>query len=61
MLEKGRAGEVYNIGESRSIANLDVIQLVLKLLGKLETLLRHVTDRVGHDSPVCTIQRADYE
>ncbi len=49
VLSGGTPGTVYNIGGTRSVANLDVIRLVLKILNKPESLLRHVTDRVGHD------------
>ena len=48
-LRKGRAGATYNFGGRAERYNLDVTQLVLKLTGKPETLIRHVTDRPGHD------------
>jgi dTDP-glucose 4,6-dehydratase len=46
---KGREGEIYNIGGSRSLPNLDVVKQVLALTGKPESLIRFVTDRPGHD------------
>src|ERR1700682_3704929 len=49
VLEKGREGEIYNIGGNRSLPNLDVVHQVLKLTGKPESLIRYVTDRPGHD------------
>ena len=42
-------GETYNIGGCNEKANLEVIRLILKQLGKPESLIKHVTDRPGHD------------
>ena len=49
VLEKGRDGEIYNIGGNRSLPNLDVVHQVLALTGAPESLIRYVTDRPGHD------------
>jgi dTDP-glucose 4,6-dehydratase len=49
VLEKGREGEVYNIGGSRSLPNRDVVHMILKATGKPESLMTTVTDRPGHD------------
>jgi len=49
VLEKGRPGEVYNIGGADVEDNLAMARRVLGLLGKPESLIRHVTDRPGHD------------
>jgi dTDP-glucose 4,6-dehydratase len=49
VLEKGRAGEVYNIGGNRSLPNLEVIRKLLALAGKPESLIEYVKDRPGHD------------
>lgn len=51
VLEKGRAGEVYNVGgapESEK-ENVDVTKEILKILSKPETLIKRVSDRKGHD------------
>ncbi len=48
-LKRGRAGAVYNFGGRSERYNLDVTHLVLKLTGKPASLIRHVTDRLGHD------------
>ncbi len=48
-IERGRPGEVYNIGGSRSLANVDVVKMMLALLGKPESLMVTVKDRPGHD------------
>ena len=49
ILQKGRVGEVYNIGVHNERANIDVVKTILKELGKPEDLIEHVTDRKGHD------------
>jgi dTDP-glucose 4,6-dehydratase len=48
-LQKGRDGEIYNIGGNRSLPNLDVVHRILELTGKPVTLIQYVTDRPGHD------------
>jgi dTDP-glucose 4,6-dehydratase len=49
VLEKGRDGEIYNIGGNRSLPNLEVVGKVLSLSGKPDSLVRYVGDRPGHD------------
>ncbi len=49
VLTKARPGEIYNIGGCNEKTNLEVISLILKQLGKPESLIQHVTDRPGHD------------
>jgi len=49
VLHDGRPGEVYNIGGHNERRNLDIVQSVVGLLGKSESLIRHVPDRLGHD------------
>jgi len=49
VLEKGRDGEIYNIGGNRSLPNLEVVHKVLAITGKPDSLIRYVTDRPGHD------------
>jgi dTDP-glucose 4,6-dehydratase len=48
-LEKGKPGGVYNIGGGNERRNIDLVKLLLKQLGKPESLIRFVTDRPGHD------------
>jgi dTDP-glucose 4,6-dehydratase len=48
-LRRGRAGEVYNFGGKSERFNIDVTRALLELCGKTEALIRHVTDRPGHD------------
>jgi len=49
ILEKGRVGEVYNIGGHNEMRNIDIVKLICQALGKPESLITHVTDRKGHD------------
>jgi dTDP-glucose 4,6-dehydratase len=49
VLERGKIGEVYNIGGSEIVENLVMARSLLRLTGKPESLLRYVTDRPGHD------------
>ena len=49
VLEKGREGEVYNIGGNNEKANIEIVRLILSELGKPESLIQHVADRPGHD------------
>lgn len=49
VLEKGKAGQVYNIGARNPRRNLEVVQSLLDTLGKPRSLIRFVTDRPGHD------------
>ena len=49
LLEKGRPGEIYNIGGSRALPNLEVVHKILEATGKPRTLMQTVGDRPGHD------------
>jgi dTDP-glucose 4,6-dehydratase len=49
VLLRGKEGEVYNIGGNNEWRNLDIVKLILKQLGKPESLIRFVKDRPGHD------------
>jgi dTDP-glucose 4,6-dehydratase len=46
---KGTTGEVYNFGGRCEKPNLELTHLLLDLLGKPRTLIKHVQDRLGHD------------
>src|SRR5580698_4912262 len=48
ILEKGRDGEIYNIGGNRSVPNRWVIEQILAITGKPASLMTTVTDRPGH-------------
>ncbi|MCR4661269.1 MAG: dTDP-glucose 4,6-dehydratase [Clostridia bacterium] len=49
VLEKGRIGEVYNLGGHNEKANIEIVKIILKELNKPESLITYVTDRKGHD------------
>ena len=42
-------GEVFNVGGHNEMANIDIVKLILKELGKPESLITYVEDRKGHD------------
>lgn len=45
----GRSGHAYNLGANEERENLSLVLAILELLGKPASLIRHVTDRMGHD------------
>lgn len=47
--EAGKTGEIYNIGARNTKTNLEVITTILDKLGKPHSLIKKVTDRLGHD------------
>ena len=49
LLEKGKVGEIYNVGSGLHCRNLEVAEKVLASLSKPKDLVRHVEDRLGHD------------
>ena len=49
VFENGKTGEVYNIGASNEMPNIQIIKLILEYLGKTEDLIEYVKDRPGHD------------
>jgi dTDP-glucose 4,6-dehydratase len=49
VLEKGRAGEIYNIGGDGERTNLEIIETILHVLKKSKDLMQFVADRPGHD------------
>jgi len=49
VLEKGEPGQAYNVGVGEERPNREVAESILGLLGKSRSLVRHVTDRPGHD------------
>lgn len=49
VLQKGKIGEVYNIGGNNEKANIEIVKLIINALGKSENLITYVKDRPGHD------------
>ena len=48
-VERGKAGEVYNVGSDNEWPNLQIVQQLLRILRKPESMIEHVKDRPGHD------------
>ncbi len=49
VLQKGEPGQAYNVGGPDECENLEVVNRILGLTGRDESLIEHVTDRPGHD------------
>jgi dTDP-glucose 4,6-dehydratase len=49
VLHQGRSGEVYNVGGNNERTNIQVVRTILSELGKPESLITYVEDRLGHD------------
>lgn len=49
IIRSGRVGETYNIGGHNEKSNLEVVKIILQELGKDESLIKFVKDRLGHD------------
>ena len=49
VVQKGKAGGVYNIGGHNERTNLEIVKTILRVLNKPESLIRFVADRPGHD------------
>jgi len=49
VLHKGKVGEVYNIGGHNEKTNLEITKLILEAMGKDESSIEYVQDRLGHD------------
>ncbi len=49
VLHQGEIGGIYNVGGENDATGLEVAKVILKRLGKDESLLTFVTDRSGHD------------
>lgn len=49
IIHEGTVGEVYNIGGHNEMANIDIVKIIVKELGKGEELITYVADRKGHD------------
>ncbi len=49
VLEKGLAGEIYNIGGGTELSNIELTKLLVEPFGKFEDFVEYVEDRKGHD------------
>ncbi len=50
VLEKGKAGEIYNVSAGNEVTNVEVVKKIIALLKKPESLITYVEDRPGHDT-----------
>lgn len=49
IIEKGKIGEIYNVGSGIEKTNIEVVKSILYLIGKSEKLIKFIKDRPGHD------------
>lgn len=49
VIHEGRDGEVYNIGGNNERTNIHIVRTILEQLGKPDSLIKYVEDRLGHD------------
>ena len=49
VLQKGKPGDIVNIGSGNEVSNIDVTKMILKHMNKPESLITFVADRPGHD------------
>ena len=49
VFHKGVSGQVYNVGGNNEWYNIDIVKLILKKLGRPESMIKYVKDRPGHD------------
>ena len=49
VLHKGNIGEIYNIGGHNEKTNIEITKLILNAMGKDESSIEYVQDRLGHD------------
>ncbi len=53
VLQKGRSGEIYNIGGGTELSNRELTDLLLHATGRDESFVNYVDDRLGHDRRYC--------
>ena len=49
ILDKGAAGEIYNIAGGSEMQNIEILDSILKLMGQPSSKIEYVKDRPGHD------------
>ena len=49
VLNKGKPGQIYNIGGGRELNNRELTDTILALMGRDSTSIEYVEDRLGHD------------
>jgi len=54
VFNKGKPGEIYNIGGNSERQNIEVVRMIIEILGKSESLINFIKDREGHDMRYAT-------
>ena len=49
IIDKGQAGQIYNVSTHNEKTNLEIIKQILEMIDKPESLINFVSDRPGHD------------
>lgn len=49
VMRKGKLGEPYNVGANKEVQNIEVAKRIVEILGKPQSLIKFVADRLGHD------------
>ncbi len=49
IMQKGKIGEIYNVGANQEQSNIETVRMILKMLQKPSSLIKFVKDRPGHD------------
>ncbi len=49
IIDKGKDGEIYNIGSNEELRNIDVVKKILKIMNKGDEMIDFIVDRPGHD------------
>jgi dTDP-glucose 4,6-dehydratase len=49
VMRRAKKGAIYNVGGNNEIPNIEIIKLILREMGKPESLITYVEDRKGHD------------
>jgi dTDP-glucose 4,6-dehydratase len=49
ILQKGRTGQIYNLGSNEEMQNIEVVKMILKIMDAPENMIEFVKDRPGHD------------
>lgn len=47
--QRGKIGQIYNAGGGNEKRNIELTRMILKMLGRDESLIKFVKDRLGHD------------
>lgn len=49
IIEEGKFGEIYNVGGSNELSNLEIVEGIMNQIGVTKSLIEFVEDRPGHD------------